>query len=483
MLSGHAVQNTYYRIMPKKNSPRLRALTTTGSITTLTIAGLLTGCSTPQPQSPQEAIGSALPETTLIPTKWAEPANSSAIRAGWLEDFNDDALDAYVDQVIANNLTLRALLYRVDAAAAAARKAGAPLMPQVAASGSADTLDSYKNSTGGSDTTEVNLGVSWELDVWGRLRAQRNAAQASYDSIASDLEYAKLSLAAQASKLWFQATETHQQVEYAREVLQTQERTLEIVQAKFDEGKKEVYLSRSDVNTAQDRRVAAELTHKQAIRTLEILAGRYPEDQMHFNQTFATIPTKIPAGLPSDLIERRPDLAASSKRVNAAFELITEAKASRLPQFSLTAGTGHKSSDLLDLLGAEHTFWSIGGNFLAPIFTGGALKEQVNIRTAEQAAALAEFGQSALIAFSEVENALSADALLAEREAFLTAVSNNNQSALEIAQIQFESGKLDLLSVLQMQNRVIQSRVALISIKTVRLSKRVDLHLALGGNY
>lgn len=444
------------------------------------------GCRTPKPQTPYEALSEALADQATIPTNWSDTSADPTPVAGWLHRFEDPGLEAYVDQVIRHNLTLRALIHRVEASAAAARKAGAPLLPSIAVSGTGRTIDTYNDSNLQTNTAEVTAGISWELDIWGRLRAQRNAARASYEAIEADLEYARLSLAAQASRLWFQATETYQKRVYAEAIVALQESTLAIAQAKYEEGeltKKEVHLSTSDLNNAKDRLYNAKIAHKQTIRALEILAGEYPFSNHAFSQTFALVPKQIPVGLPSELIERRPDLIAAIRRVDAAFESVTQAKASRLPSIALTAASGYSSSDLFDLLGADGIFWSLATNFLAPIYTGGALKEQVNIKTAEQQAALVAFGQAALVAFSEVENALTADALLAKREEQLNQAWENNAAALDIAMIQFEEGKLDLLSVLQMQDRVIAARIAQISIRSQRLAKRIDLHLALGGSF
>ena len=446
----------------------------------------ITGCRTAKPETHQKALDSVLAKQTDIPTNWTESDLEQPLEAGWLTRFEDPELKAYVDHVIQHNLSLRALIHRVDAAAAVARQARAPLLPSIAASGTNQEIGTPDDSNLQSNTTEAALGISWELDIWGRLRAQRNAAVASYEAIEADLGYARLSLAAQASKLWFQATETYQQLSYAKAIVELQEKTLTIVQAKFEEGKlakKELYLSMSDLNVAKDRLYSAKNAHMRTIRALEILAGKYPLNDHDFSQTFAIMPEKVPAGLPSELIERRPDLIAAAKRVDSAFEKVTQAKAARLPSIALTAASGYSSSDLFDLLGADGIFWSAAANFLAPIYTGGALKEQVEIESATQQAALAEFGQAALIAFSEVENALSNDVLLAEREKQLNQVWENNVAALDIAMIQFETGKLDLLSVLQMQNRVISARIAQISIRNQRLSQRVDLHLALGGSF
>ena len=225
------------------------------------------------------------------------------------------------------------------------------------------------------------------------------------------------------------------------------------------------------------------LAHRNALRTLELLAGKYPAAARKFSRKYVPVPPPVPAGVPSELVERRPDLRAASEQVAAAFNLVTEAKAARLPRISLTAAAGRSSNDLVDLLDQGPGFWAAGANFVAPIYQGGALKEQVVIRTAEQKATLSLFGQKALNAFNEVETALDGESILRNRERFLKGALDENQEALDIAQKQFDAGKLDLLSVLQMQERVIASKIAWINIRNTRLAQRITLHLALGGSF
>ena len=154
-----------------------------------------------------------------------------------------------------------------------------------------------------------------------------------------------------------------------------------------------------------------------------------------------------------------------------------------LPQIGLSLSEGRSSNELFDLVGADQDFWSAATNFVLPIDIGGGLQAQVEINTAEQAAAVAGYGQAALRAFGEVEQALSNESLMAEREAFLSSVVEDNTRAYEASKAQYDVGKVDMLSLLQMQARVIGSRAALVHMKSARLAQRVDLHLALGGSF
>ena len=337
-----------------------------------------------------------------------------------------------------------------------------------------------------SDSSDLSAQLSWELDLWGRVRAARAAAGANYRATEAEYQDARLSLAAVAAKAWYLATETYQQLEFAREIVNIQQKRLDLVTIKFEEGElspKEKHLAGADLNAAKDRLQQVSLAHRNALRTLEVLAGRYPAAKQQIARRYVPVPPSVPAGVPSALIERRPDLRAAGEQVAVAFNLVTEAKAARLPRISLTAAAGRSSNDLLDLIDQGPGFWSAGGNFIAPIYQGGALKEQVVIRTAEQKAALSLFGQKSLNAFNEVETALDGEAIFRNRERFLKGALDDNQKALDIAQKQFDAGKLDLLSVLQMQERVISSKIAWINIRSIRLAQRIELHLALGGSF
>ncbi|MDH3857691.1 MAG: TolC family protein, partial [Gammaproteobacteria bacterium] len=205
--------------------------------------------------------------------------------------------------------------------------------------------------------------------------------------------------------------------------------------------------------------------------------------ELEVAREFVPTPPGIPVGIPAQLLERRPDLIAAERRVAAAFQRIESARAAKLPGVALTASGGSSSNELLDLIGVSSNFFSLGANFVAPLDLGGGLEAQVEIETAQQQAALANYGGTALRAFNEVESGLTNEQLLLEREAFLAAAVKNNSNALDAAKTQYDAGAIDFLSVLQMQARTLNSRISLIRLKNARLAQRVDLHLALGGNF
>jgi NodT family efflux transporter outer membrane factor (OMF) lipoprotein len=401
-----------------------------------------------------------------------------------LKSFNDPKMEAVVVKALRHNLALRGAAARVDAAAGAAIQAGAKLGPIVSAGGGGGVGTVDGGSTGGNGG--VGLNASWELDVWGRLRAVSTAAEEQLASVQSDYEFARQSLAAQTAKAWYLASDTRQQLNLAKETVKIYTELVDIVKAKAKIGQvtpADLNLAQADVASAKERERLADGAHKEAVRSLEVLLGRYPSAELEVADQFVPVPGPVPAGMPSDILERRPDMIAAEANVRAAFQNVQVAKLAKLPSLSLTAGGGAASSELLSSLGSGPGFFGVGANFFAPIYSGGALEAEVKIQNANQEQALAAYGQKALIAFSEVEKGLAAEKLLSEREDLLKTAVNQNEEALRVSKVRFDSGKVGMLDVLQMQARTNLSRSALIDMKQLRLAQRIDLHLALGGSF
>jgi multidrug efflux system outer membrane protein len=242
-------------------------------------------------------------------------------------------------------------------------------------------------------------------------------------------------------------------------------------------------LARANVEGMRDTVEQVKLARAQALRALEALLGRYPSAAVDVATELTKVPGPVPAGLPSELLERRPDVLAAERRVAAAFHREQEAKAARLPRISLTASVNDISSDLFVLKNRENPVWSAGASLAAPIFTGGALRQQVRIRTAEQKQAVAEYGQVGARAFGEVENALSTEFAAKRRESVLARGVTENQRAADLAQVRLRVGSGDLLGVQQQQLSVYGARASLVRVQTEQLVQRVNVYLALGGGF
>ncbi len=442
------------------------------------------GCAKKKPPTVSKIVQESLPPTTKIRDQWSSPGASGLVQDGWIKTLSDPQVEGVVEEVLRNNLDLRLAATRVEMAAAMATQAHAQLLPSVVAQGSTKVSGRFEDKR--FNTSGIFAVASWEVDVWGKLRNQSAAAGENYQATETDVRFARESLAALAAKTWYLVTYTRQLQQVAQEGITVYQGILNVVQVKEGIGEvpeQNIYLARADLELAQAGLEQAAAAHQQAVRALEVLMSRYPAAELRSAEVFPEVPPPVPAGLPSELLSRRPDLVAAERRVAASFHLTQSAKAARIPSISLTLSGGRTNNDLFSLIGTNPDFWNAGANFLAPIYLGGALQAQVRIQTAQQEAATLAFGQAALRAFSEVETSLSNEGLLADRERYLLASVRDNSEAYRLGSIQFEVGATDLLSVLQLQGRLLSARAALTGVEQERLTNRINLHLALGGSF
>ncbi|MBW8905383.1 MAG: TolC family protein [Betaproteobacteria bacterium] len=415
----------------------------------------IAGCALKAPPAHDELAQQAVPNLK-VPPQWAEPvAAAGEVGNGWLGSFNDPQLEALVREALEFNPDLRVAAARVEQAAGYVKLAGATLYPQVSAlarGGGALSGDS-------SGLQGAGIFANWELDLWGRVRSGREAARRQHASAALDAEYARQSIAALAAKSWFLATEARLQKAIAEEMAASSERSLGLARDRLRVGRGD----ESDV--------------------LESLAGRYPAGAAEVPAQLAPMPGPVPVGMPSELLERRPDVVAAERRVAVAFYGIEEAKAARLPRISLTAAVSSISSELFVLQQRDNPVWSAGAAINLPIYLGGQLQSQIEIRTAEQKQAVAEYARVGARAFSEVESALSAGFALEDREAILKEAVADNSRALEFTNVRYRVGVGDLRAVQQQSLALSAARTALLRVQAERLVQRVNLHLALGGSF
>jgi NodT family efflux transporter outer membrane factor (OMF) lipoprotein len=418
-----------------------------------------------------------------VPPQWtAAGAGAGEAADNWLVEFHDDQLTAAVIEAIAHNANLQVGAARVEVAQRHAKLAGAKLYPSV------DLLAKGGGDLGG-DSSGIQgaiLTANWELDLWGRVRYGRAAAAADALSVQADFEFARQSIAALVAKAWFLAIEAGLQAEVARRAITDSESLVNLaaVRVKVGAGNEEdLYVARASVGSYRDALRDIELAREQALRSLELLIGRYPSGTAAVSPALPGQPDAAPGGLPSALLERRPDVIAAERRVAAAFNRMHEARAARLPALSISAGISSITSDLFVLEDRENPSWSYGASLVAPIFRGGALKTQVEIRTAEQKQAVAAYAEVGLRAFGEVESALAAESAARDREKILAETLSDHQRALQVVQTQFKVGSTDLRFVTQRQLSLNATQAALVRVQTDQRVQRVNLHLALGGSF
>jgi NodT family efflux transporter outer membrane factor (OMF) lipoprotein len=444
--------------------------------------GTLSACALKSPPESAEYLPQALPGVVVPDRFGAGVQEGGAVAGGWAATFGDPRLDVLITEAVAHNPDLLVAAARIEAAAQYVEFAESKLYPQVnfLARGGGEMSGDQSGLTGG------GIFADWEVDLWGRVRAGKAANVATYEATVADTEYARQSIAAMVAKSYFLAIEAGLQEALAEEMVATSEQLVMLAGERLRIGRGDGFdaaLSRANTESFRDTVLQLTLAREQALRALEALLGRYPAADVDIAPELAKAPAPIPAGLPSELLERRPDVVAADRRVAAAFYRLKEARAARLPTLSLTASVNSVSSELFVLQERENPVWSAGAALLAPVYNGRGLKTQVQIRTAEQRQAIADYGRIGARAFGEVENALSAELYAGRREEVLTRAAAANQEALVLARTRYDIGSGDLRAVQQQQVAVHSSRATLVRVQADRLVQRVNLYLALGGGF
>lgn len=418
-----------------------------------------------------------------IPSAWAGgPVSAGPVEDNWLQSLGDAQLNALVDEAIVYNTDLRVAAARVEQARLYAKLAGAALYPTV----DGMARGGGKMSGDGSGLTGGAISATWELDLWGRVRYGRAAAAATAQSSEADFVFARQAIAGTVAKAWMLAIEARLQLAVANDLVATSNELVRLADTRLNVGAGDdldVAIARADVGGYRDMVRRLELALNQANRAIELVAGRYPSATVTVADAFPAMLPDVPGGLPSDLLERRPDVIAAERRVAAAFYRAGEAQAARLPRINLTMGVNAISSDLFVLQDRDNPVWSVGAGLLMPLFRGGALKTQVEIRTAEQRQAVAEYAAVGQRAFGDVEEALATGLAMRDRERILSEQLVDSRRAFEIARARYDIGSGDMRAVQQRQLALHANNSLLLRVRAEQRVQRINLHLALGGAF
>ncbi|HEY9235830.1 MAG TPA: efflux transporter outer membrane subunit [Phenylobacterium sp.] len=453
----------------------------------------LSACAAPRVEAPD--VGVAIPERFAAASRPEAPAADH-----WWKTFGDPRLDTLVERTLTDSPTIGRAIAGVRQARARAGIAGADRLPQADIAFSPSrrklTLESLGIEVPGGenlgstsytiDIFDLSANVAWEVDLWGRLAAQSAAARADLLSSEANLQAVRQSIAAQIARDYFALIEARQQVELAEaaatnatEVARQIANRVEMGAAQpGDAEQANADLGLAHANLEQRREAQARLT-----RQFEALLGQYPDGELAAAATLPPVPPEPPAGIPADVLARRPDVAASLLDLKAAGFRLTAAERSFLPSIELTGSAGTSSTELSSLFDPDTFVWSIAGRILQPVFQGGRLRAQVELRAGERDEALQAYADTVLTALSEVETALAVEEFLARQEQELTTASAAAERAVVISRNRYEVGKEPLLTLLDSQRRAFEARSRLLAAQRVRLVNRVDLHLALGGGF
>lgn len=462
------------------------------AVAAASLAGLLLAACTKPVQVPPRQFTAPTPEI------WSGAAVAAAeAEADWWAYLQDDGLDAAIRKALACSQTVRAAAARIEAARQERRIAGAAELPDLSVGvnrlrqrqnfvglpfpGLADRVLSSTFTSAG-----LSFNIAWEADFWNRVGARKLAADATLDERVADREAARLSLSGQVAKAWFAAIEAQRQIGLAEGILAHTQVVAERNRERYRAGMRsplDVRLAEGDIERARATVKQREQLRNAFVRQLETLACEYPAGERTPAASLPALPTHVPAGLPSELVHRRPDLVAAERALLAAGARTVEAKAALRPSFALTTGSGTSSNALLDLVNPSVQVWNYALNVTQPLFNRGRLKATVRANEARADEAAADYESRIWTAYLEIETALSAEQTLREQESALRAAFDTTEEAIGLAELRYGAGMLDVFTVLSLRRTALETESALLGLHRTRIDNRVDLHLALGGGF
>ena len=443
---------------------------------------LVASCAPFKPQERQSPEGE-LPHFFSLYTSESEP------EARWWEEFNDPDLNVLITEALSDNLTLKEAWSRLVQTRALAVQAGAALYPDL--TGTAEADYARQRSDNGSRKTisneDYSLGVisSYELDLWGRIRAGRESALLEVTAAREDLNTAAMTLAAEVANRWVNIISQRMQKRLLERQLQTNLTLLELIELRFRMSMVsavDVYQQKQVVEDIMAEIPLVEAEEQVLRHELALLLGKPPGTSLKISREDLLEPAEIPAtGLPADLLSSRPDLRRAGMRLQAADWQVAAARANRLPAIRLTAGAQYGKGDM-DVL-FNNWLLSLAGNLTAPIFDGGRRASEVDRRKALVDENLSAYRKAVLTAIKEVEDALVVEAKQREHIRALENVVLSARKALEEAGIRYRNGLTDYLPVLTQLLAVQGLERNLIRQQATLLNARVSLYRSLGGTW
>lgn len=430
----------------------------------------------------------------LAADRFAEADDASAAwpEAQWWQGFGSPELDRLVAAALAANTDLAAAEARLRQADAQVRIAGAGLLPTLDADlgGGVTRTSSEARPLGGGaitdDSYDAGLSAAWEVDLWGRNRAALASARAAAAADRFERDGVALTVASGVADTYFQVLSARDRLRIARANLANARRVLELVEVRVANGAAtplELAQQRTQVATQSATIPGLQQQERQAVSALALLVARpLPAFAVEAGSLRELRPVPVLAGLPSELLRRRPDIAAAEARLDAAAADVAAARAALYPSLDLTGRAGVESDALRALLSRGNVI-SIGLSALAPIFDGGRLRARVRLSEAQRLELAQAYRGTVLQALADVEDALTAVRRTREREALLGTAVTEARRAFALAEAQYRAGAIDLLDLLDAQRTLFSAEDAFASARLDRLSGLADLYRALGGGW
>lgn len=459
------------------------------------LAALLGACAVgPDYQRPSIAVGTNYKETK----GWTQAAPSDTVlRADWWRSYNDPVLDRLMDALLAANQNIAQAQAQYRQAQALVQSARAGFFPILNAglsatrsggSGPSGGSGSGLNGSGSNGSTQSSLtgSVSWEPDLWGKVRRTVESSQAGVQASAADLAGTRLSMQSTLAQSYFQLRALDAEKRLFGQTLAAYERLLRTTQNRYQAGvaaQADVAAARTQLENARTQALELNWQRAQFEHALAVLVGQAPSDfTLEPAQTVGKVPD-IPLGLPSQLLERRPDVAGAERRTAQANAQIGVAQAAWFPDLTLSGNAGLSGSQWAAWLGAPISFWSLGPALALTIFDGGARESKVAQARAAYDAQVAAYRLTVLTALQEVENYLVQLRVMGQEQVTQDRALAAARESLRLTENQYKAGLIDYLSVAQVEATALSTERSALALQSSRLVASVQLIAALGGGW
>lgn len=438
------------------------------------------------PFSPDKRV----PDEEMLPEAFSNKAPTSDIFQRWWETFDDDQLNMLVEEALSANYSLQQNWARLKQARALAVKSGAGLYPDLSLEGSASmgrsrTDDGISAAEANVENYGLGLSSTYEIDLWGRIRSEKEAATLASAATRQDLNAAAMTLTANVATRWIGILSQRMQKQLLQRQLEANQTLEELVALRFNKSLAsalDVFQQRQLVAQSRAQIPLVEQNERKLLNELTVLLGRSPHEVPEIESRTLTVPTHVPAtGIPAQLLTARPDIQAALGRLEAADWDVAAAKADRLPAVRLSANAAYQADELSLLF--DNWLMRLAAGITAPLVDGRRRKAEVDRRVALVEEKLAAYRQTILLAIREVEDALVGEEKLQAHLKGLNEQLDAAQNALNEARSRYRNGLSDYLPVLTQLLTVQNLERTIIQRKADLLVARVDLHRALGGTW
>lgn len=435
------------------------------------------------------ALPSRQPEQLdfATPAKWLNASLEPPKEVNqWLESFGDPKLGELIRQGLKDNYDLKGARARINASKELAVIIGSSRSPQVFFTPGFQRERDMSSGEGGHFSALFNM--NWELDIWGRIKAGQVAAENDADAVAADYHAGQLSLAARIAQVYFEWREAKLQAKVAGQSVKDRTVIVELVRGRFNKGLTrglDLRLALTDLANAQALSAQTQNNVQILQKLLLSLLGRYPSDLSLQTDDDSYLlphpPAALNAGLPAELLTRRPDLVSAFRRLQAADYRLSSSEKNLLPRLTLTANGGTSSAALTDIIDPRAAAWNLAAGLVQPLFTGDRLQADIRLKQANVEEAYQNYQRVALNAFRDVEQSLAAETRLREQEEALREAVAQTEASRKLAVYSYQQGLIEILTLLDSYRSTLNAQSAHLAVQKELLTNRINLYLALGG--